>query len=135
MGEHGLDNPPHVIVVGSEIDYPPYAIVTKDGQADGFSVDLMKAVCEAMEIDVTFRVGPWNEVRTALERGEVDALPLVSYSKEREKVFDFTTPHTLTHGVIFKRKGSPGISTAGELRGKTLIVMNGDAGHDWPSAK
>ncbi len=70
------------IVVGSELDYPPYALVTADGQADGFSVDLMKAVCEVMEIDVTFRVGPWSEVRAALENGEIDALPLVSYSDE-----------------------------------------------------
>ena len=119
------------IIVGSEIGYPPYAIVTKDGQADGFSVDLIKAVCAAVEIDVTFRVGPWNEVRKALEDGEIDALPLVSYSKEREKVFDFTTPHTITHGVIFKRKETPNIETTQGLRDKAIIVMQSDAGHDW----
>ena len=126
-----FDNPSHQITVGSETGYPPYAIVTKDGQADGFSVDLMKAVCEAMEIDVTFRVGPWSEVRKALEDGEIDALPLVSYSKEREKVFDFTAPHTITHGVVFKRKETPDIEIARDLRDKAIIVMRSDAGHDW----
>ena len=94
------------ITVGSELDYPPFALVT-GGQADGFSVDLMKAVCAAMDIDVTFRVGPWAEVRTALEKGGIDALPLVSYSKERDQVFDFTVPHTVANGVVFKRKDSP----------------------------
>lgn len=119
------------IVAGSELDYPPYAIVTKDGRADGFSVDLMKAVCEAMGIEVAFRVGPWGEVRQALERGAIDALPLVSYSREREKVFDFTIPHTVADAVTFKREGAPDIETVGNLRDKAIIVMRADAAHDW----
>ena len=32
------------IKVGSELDYPPYALVTENGEADGFSVDLIRAV-------------------------------------------------------------------------------------------
>ena len=119
------------IIVGSELDYPPYAIITADGQADGFSVDLMKAVCKVLGIDVTFRVGPWSEVLAALENGEIDALPLVSYSDEREKVFDFTVPHTKGNGVFLKRKGSPGINSADELGGKAIVVMRSDATHDW----
>ncbi|WP_139135022.1 transporter substrate-binding domain-containing protein [Magnetovibrio blakemorei] len=124
-------NKEHHIVVGSELDYPPYALTTKDGQADGFSVDLMKAVCRVTGINVTFKVGPWSEIRAALEQGEIDALPLVSYSNDREKIFDFTVPHTVTHGVIFKRTGHPGIHSASDLRGKNIIVMRSDAGHDW----
>lgn len=119
------------IVVGSELDYPPYALVAADGQADGFSVDLMKAVCEVMGIKATFRVGPWNEVRKALEDGEVDALPLVSYSAEREKVFDFTAPHTASYAAVFKRKGSPDIDSVEDMRGKSIIAMQSDATHDW----
>jgi PAS domain S-box-containing protein len=119
------------IVVGSEFDYPPYALVTEDGEADGFSVDLMKAVGDAVGIDVTFKVGTWNEVRGALERGEIDALPLVSYSKEREKVFDFSMPYTMAHGAIFKRKGAPDITSVVDLRDKHIIAMLADAGHDW----
>ncbi|MCG8512021.1 MAG: transporter substrate-binding domain-containing protein [Rhodospirillales bacterium] len=122
---------PISIVVGSELDYPPYALVTEDGKADGFSVDLFKAVCEAMNIVPSFRVGPWNEVRTALERGEVDALPLVSYSKERDRVFDFSVPHAISHGVVFKRNGDPGIDSVSDLRDKEIIVMRSDAAHDW----
>ncbi|MBE0532108.1 MAG: PAS domain S-box protein, partial [Rhodospirillales bacterium] len=121
---------PHILV-GSEFAYPPYALVTADGEADGFSVDLMKAVAEAVGIDITFRVGSWNEVRAALEKGEIDALPLVSYSKEREKVFDLSMPYTAAHGAVFKRKGAPDITSVVDLRDKHIIVMSGDAGHDW----
>ena len=119
------------ILAGSELDYAPYALVTKDGQPDGFSVDLLKAVCKAMDIDVGFRVGPWSEIRRALEKGEIDMLPLVSYSKERDRVFDFSVTHTVANGIIFKRIGSPDIKQTSDLRGKPLIVMRADAAHDW----
>jgi len=33
-----------VLRSASELDYPPFAIVRPDGTADGFSVDLLKAV-------------------------------------------------------------------------------------------
>ena len=120
-----------VLLVGSELDYPPFALVNKKGEAEGFSVDLFKAVAQVMGLKIQFRVGPWEEVRTALERGEIDALPLVSYSEEREKVFDFTSPHTTSDAVAFIRKGDKGIRKESDLRGKRIIVMQSDATHDY----
>ncbi len=119
------------IVVGSEADYPPYALIGPNGEADGFSVELMKAVGEVMEIDVTFRTGLWSEMRDALTKGEIDALPLVAYSPDRAEIFDFTVPHTVAHGSVFKRADSPDIATVGDLRGREIIVMRADAVHDW----
>ncbi len=120
-----------VLLVGSEVDYPPFAIVNKAGEADGFSVDLFKAVAQTMGLNVRFRVGTWNEMRAALEKGEIDALPLVSYSEEREKVFDFSTPHTVSHASVFVRKGERGIDTEEELEKQSIIVMQADATHDY----
>jgi len=119
------------IIIGSELDYAPYALVNENGEADGFSVDLIKAVCNAMDIQYTFRIGPWNEVRGALEKAEVDALPLVGYTKERDILFDFTKPHTPSYGIIFKRKNAAGIDSLDELKGKTVIAMKSDNTHDY----
>ena len=121
----------NTITVGSELDYPPYALTNDAGEADGFSVDLIKAVCDAMEIHCVFKVGPWNEVRTALETQEIDALPLVGYTKERDILFDFTKPHTPSFGIIFKRKEAPEIKNLNELKGKTIIAMESDNTHDY----
>jgi ABC-type amino acid transport substrate-binding protein len=38
------DNSHAIIESASELDYPPFSIVQSDGSADGFSVDLLKAV-------------------------------------------------------------------------------------------
>ena len=119
------------IIVGSELDYPPYALTTESGEADGFSVDLMKAVCEVMGIKPVFRIAPWSEIITALERGEVDALPLVSYSEEREKIFDFTPPHTTSYAIVLKRQGNPPVNSDDDLRGKEVISMRSEDTHDY----
>jgi len=119
------------LIVGSELDYFPFAMVNQNGDADGFSVELFKAVAQVMEMEIDFRVGPWDEVRYALEKGEIDALPLVSYSEEREKVFDFTTPHTVSYATIFMRKGETVIESEENLKDKNIIVMQSDATHDY----
>jgi two-component system sensor histidine kinase EvgS len=74
----------------SEIDFPPFSVVDDRGRADGFSVQLLRAALGAMGREVTFRTGTWEQVRGWLERGKVQALPLVGRTPEREALFDFT---------------------------------------------
>ncbi|MEO5340260.1 MAG: transporter substrate-binding domain-containing protein [Magnetococcus sp. MYC-9] len=121
----------NILRVGSELDFPPFAVVNEHGEPDGFSVDLFKAVAQVMGVGVHFRVGRFDEIRSALERGEIDALPLVSHSEEREKVLDFTPPHTVSDATIFVRTGDKGIDTEEELRNHTIVVMRADGTHDY----
>lgn len=119
------------ITVGSELDYPPYADVDEEGNADGFSVDLIKAAARQVGIKLKFEVAPWAEVKGKLERGEIDALPLVAYSTEREKYFDFSTPYIISHAVAFVRKGDKRFHSLADLRGKEVIVMRSDSTHEY----
>lgn len=61
-----------------------------------------------------------------LERGEVQGLPLVGRTPERESIFDFTFPYMSLHGAIVVRTGTSGIQTLGNLRGGQVAVMRGD---------
>jgi len=114
------------ILSASEIDYPPFCIVDPDGQAYGFSVELMRAALAAMERDVTFRTGHWNAVRDWLEKGEVQALPLVGRTPERELLFDFTFPYMSLHGAIVVRENDGNIRDLSDLKGRQAAVMKGD---------
>ena len=111
---------------GCEYDYPPFCIVEESGRANGFSVELLRAALQAMNRDVTFRNGHWAEVRGLLERGEIDALPLVGRTTEREATFDFTFPYMLLHGVIVVQEGTTDIHDLSDLRGRRVAVMKGD---------
>ena len=111
---------------GAEIDYPPFSIVDENGEAGGFSVELMRAALAAMGRGATFRTGPWAEVRGWLERGEIDALPLVGRTPEREALFDFTVPYMSLHGAIVVRDGATDIRDLDDLKGRRVAVMKGD---------
>ena len=119
-------SPGDTIRSGAEIDYPPFSIVGKNGEAGGFSVELLRATLRAMGREVAFRTGPWKEVRGWLERGEIDALPLVGRTPEREALFDFTVPYMSLYGAIVVRSDETGVRDLADLRGRRVAVMKGD---------
>ncbi len=123
----GKENSPEPeILSASEVDYPPFCIVDNKGNAGGFSVELMSAALTAMNRKVTFQTGTWPDVRGWLERGEVQALPLVGRTPEREPLFDFTFPYMSIHGAIVVRQGQNAIADLEDLKGKQVAVMKGD---------
>lgn len=128
--DHPLENQ-SVLKSASELDYPPFAIVNLDGSAGGFSVDLLEAASEAAGLAVSFKVGPWSEIKEELATGPLDVLPLMSYSPERHKLYDFTAPYLQLNGVIFVRKGNTEIQQLPDLKGKEVLVMQGDTAQEY----
>jgi ABC-type amino acid transport substrate-binding protein len=114
----------------TEYDYPPFSVVT-DGQADGFSVELLKAVANEMGLTIEFKVDHWHIIKKELEDGGLDVLPLVGYSKERENIFHFTVPYIVMRGNIFVRKDYNEIESEEDLSGKEIIVMKGDNSQEY----
>jgi PAS domain S-box-containing protein len=123
----------HVLHSASELDYPPFAIVHPDGTAGGFSVDLLEAAAHAAGMSVTFKVGPWYEIKQELADKVLDVLPLVSYSKERDKLYDFSTPYLKLNGTVFVRKDNKDIRHLSDLKGKEVLVMQGDTAEEYVS--
>ena len=115
----------------SELSYPPFSVIRPDGTADGFSVQLLTAVAKAVGLEVKFKVGPWHEIKQELIRGNLDVLPLVSYSEERDQDLDFSAPYLRMHGTIFVRKGETDIKSEADLKGKEVLVMKGDTAHEY----
>ena len=87
---------PQAIRVGSEIEFAPFALVDTSGAASGFSVELIQAVAKSVDLNLTITVGPWDKMWHGLTTGELDVLPIVAKSAEREKLVDFSLPHTET---------------------------------------
>jgi len=125
----------NILKAASELDYPPFAEVKPDGTAAGFSVDLLKAATDAVGLSVSFKVGPWNAIKQELVDKKIDVLPLVSYSKERDKVYDFTAPYLRMNGTVFVRKGNTAIQHLSDLQDKEVLVMQGDTAHEYVVTK
>ncbi|MBF0123105.1 MAG: transporter substrate-binding domain-containing protein [Candidatus Omnitrophica bacterium] len=115
-----------VVKSASEDNYPPFCIVSADGKADGFSVELLSAALSEVHRDVVFKTGPWEQLKKDLADGALQVLPLVGRTPEREALYDFTFPYLTLHGAVFVRKGDARIKDVGDLLDKSIMVMRGD---------
>jgi len=112
-------------------NYHPYTFMNDKGQPDGFSVEIARAVAKAMDLEIDIRVDKWDVAVRELGAGSIDLLPMMAKSPERDKIFDFSVPHTIAYDAIFLKKGSTGLRTLNDLSGKTVIVMNKDIAHNY----
>lgn len=120
-----------IIKSASEPDYPPFCIVTAKGEADGFSVELLKAALKAVNLDVSFYTAPWNQIKQDLADGKIQVLPLVGKTPERELVYDLTESYLTFYGAIFVRTGDSRIKTERDLRDMEIAVLKGDNAEDY----
>lgn len=119
-----------VIRASGDSDYPPYEFNDENGTPSGFNVDIMNAVAGVMGLTVDIRLGPWNTVRPSLEQGEIDMLLGMYYSRERDRLVDFSQPYLTVYHSMFVRKDSK-IRDIGDLKDKTVIVEEGDIMDDY----
>ncbi len=111
-------------------DFSPYEFINAENEPDGYNIDLIKAVARHVGLKVHIDLGPFATIRHELESGRINGLTGVLYSKERDKVYDFSIPHLVISYTVFVRKDSE-IKTPMDLEGKEIIVVKGVYAHDW----
>lgn len=121
----------NIIRIGGDHNYPPYEFLNKNGLADGYNVELTRAIAEVMGMKVDIRLGDWNVMRNRLAEGELDALQGIIFSGERTAKYLFSPAHAIVHQSIFARKGEEKTATLAELQGKEVIVQRGGIMHDY----
>ena len=82
-------------------EFAPFEYLDETGAPAGFDVDILQAVAEVMNLDVELSLGKWENVRSELEQGQIDALIGMRYSEERAATVDFSTPYLINTSAIF----------------------------------
>ncbi|MBU1040070.1 MAG: PAS domain S-box protein [Proteobacteria bacterium] len=114
---------PRAVRVGV-YDFAPM-VFSENGQAKGFFVDMLADLAEAEQWRLVFIPGTWAECLSRLESGEIDLLPSIAQTPERDELFRFTEEFLfLDWGVIYKKRGSA-IRTVFDLEGKTITALRG----------
>lgn len=117
---------------GSGPDYPPLAIVNPDGEADGYSVDMLREAAYEEGYNIDFEVAPCHTLKEKLEAGELDVLPLVAYSEARAEKMIFSTPYLITYGSVFTRiDEAHRFAGVEDLAGKQVVFMRGGTAEDF----
>lgn len=113
------------LIIGDDINYPPYSYLDENGQPQGFNLELAKEVANVMGYNVKFKLDSWNNVRNDLERGNIDFVSGMFRSQEREDIYGFTTRHSIATGEIFTRQEDK-VEKITDLTGKKVVVQEGD---------
>ena len=123
------------LIVGSEQDYPPFALGLTNTTADGFTVQLWQAVATEAQLDWTIQVLPFHEVLQEFKAGHIDILNNLAQSPQRREFAEFTVPHVIVQGGIFVRQNNSDIQNETDLANKKIIVLNADLAHDYALKK
>ncbi len=117
-------------VIGANKDFAPFEFINAKGEADGFTIDLMKSVAKANGLNITFMLQSWSDTRRDLQDKKIDAVTGMMYSRERAEKFDFSVPNLIIPYALFTRHNSQAKSLD-DVRGKEIIVVKDVYAHDW----
>jgi len=120
-----------IYYVGGDHKFPPYEYLNEKNEPEGYVVDVMRAVAKAAHIRIDIQLQSWSNARFALENRKIDILEGMFYSRERDKVFDYSDPHTTVSHTIFVRTDNTAIQSPKDLVGKSVIVQKDDIMHDY----
>lgn len=100
-------------------------VMVKNGKPQGLFIDLIDYFSKQLGWEVEYVEGKWSDHLASLERGDLDLLPAVGYSRERERVYDFSRNAVyIDSGVLFANPGFK-IHTIFDLRGKQVAALRG----------
>ncbi|MCK4621815.1 MAG: transporter substrate-binding domain-containing protein [Desulfuromonadales bacterium] len=123
-----LDQP---VRIGGDHNYPPYEYLDQNGLPTGYNIELSQAVARVMGMEINIQLGPWGEMRQALERGDVDILMGMAHTEERLAEVNFSIPHAKVHQSIWVRNDNETIQKIEDLVSREVIVMKGSVMHDF----
>jgi ABC-type amino acid transport substrate-binding protein len=91
--------------LGVGVARPPFEYLDDEGAYTGISAEFIAAAAKRLGIAVVPQKGmKWTEAMEKVNVGEIDVIPKVTPSAEREKLLIFTRPYTSFPSVIVTRK-------------------------------
>lgn len=110
-----------VLKVGTEGTYKPFSFHEGGtGPLTGFDVEIATAVAGKLGVEAKFEETQWDGIFAGLQAGRFDTIfNQVSITPERKDKYLFSTPYTVSTGVIVTKADNTDITSFADLKGKT----------------
>jgi EAL domain-containing protein (putative c-di-GMP-specific phosphodiesterase class I)/ABC-type amino acid transport substrate-binding protein/GGDEF domain-containing protein len=118
----------HIVHFGADMDYSPFSRLDAQGEPSGYDIELFKAVASHAGLDPDIRLGTWQRVRSDLDAGELDVVPML-VTDARKRHLLFSEPYLRFYHLAFGPKGGKYVGTLSELAGARVAVQR--AGMAW----
>jgi len=94
--------------VGTFLQYPPIMFKDKNGEAQGFEVDMARDMGQALGVKVTFVDSAWEGLLPGIQAGKFDVIiAQMAITAERAKVIHFAKPFEATGLVVVLSPKAP----------------------------
>jgi len=109
------------LTVGTEGTYKPFSYHEGGaGDLTGYDVEVIRAVAEKLGVTASFEETQWDAIFAGLEAHRFDVIAnQVSITPERTAKYAFSTPYTVSTGVIVVPTGNTSITSFASLAGKS----------------
>ncbi len=121
-----------VIRLGVDPNFVPYEFFDTDGVYKGIAADYIALICERTGLNMQVQEGlTWTEAYEKAVQGELDVLPCVVQTAERERYFLFSNTYFVFQRAVFINKETKNLNEFGDLMGKTVAVQMNSSHHSY----
>jgi len=117
------------LVVGTAASMPPLNMTFKDGQVVGMEIDLARFIANSLEVKLTLKAMPFNELLPALEAGRVDmVISAMTITAARNAKVAFAGPYFASgKSLLLKRQNAESMNVGAKIDdpGKILVALKG----------
>jgi ABC-type amino acid transport substrate-binding protein len=119
-----------VLKVGTSADFPPFEFQDeKTGAYLGFDLDLIRAIGDAIGMDVQIVNTGWDGLIPGLITGNYDCIAsAMTITDERLKAVNFSDPYFSAGQVVVTIAKDTAIKSVADLEGKKISVQIGTTG-------
>lgn len=121
-----------VLKVALEGTYPPFDYRNREGQLEGFDVDVAKGVAAKLGVKPQFITTEWSGILAGLQAGKFDVIVnQVAVTPERKKVLDFSQPYTYSAPQLIQRADDKReITSLNEFKGDKAVGVTLGTNYD-----
>jgi len=107
--------------VGMSMPYGFMEFINKEGNPDGYDVDVIKEVAKRMGMKVSIHNYEWDDLFAAVKESKVDVgISAIAMNPERQKTLLFSDPYFNAGQSIIVRKDDDSIKTEKDLKNKKV---------------
>ncbi|MCP3889615.1 MAG: transporter substrate-binding domain-containing protein [Desulfobulbaceae bacterium] len=115
----------HTITVGGEKDWAPFDFVDEQGNYTGIAKAYLDILSEKTGLRIKMEIDDWENLLAKIKSGQIDLLPAIYYSENRESFVNFTESYSKHAEFIFVKEGREHYRSLDELHGEKVVVVKG----------
>jgi polar amino acid transport system substrate-binding protein len=114
------------LVNGIDANYPPFAYIAENGQAQGFDIDMINWIAEKKGLQVVHQAFDWSSIVTNLKDKKLDLIASgLSVTPERAEQVAFSDPYWRIKQVVVVRADSTLTLEDVILGGRNIGIQSG----------